>query len=256
MSQNYTYDSFTTNGFGFTGTAMANATARGCNNPATIYRSTNDSSVQEGGVRSSQEDNGESERYPRDLRGDPGSQSVNRPQSIGQPRSRAVSRAGQADQSDSHPTREDASVPMLELIDRHMNHSQGTHIRAQVVAGVHINGWRPQTVRSQCQKGTKASIKIAALNIHGMGNTNTWHPDNKWNHINQIMKTKRIGILIVGEAHLNNERRNAIENMPRSRLCVIHSEDPVSPNARGVAIVLNKELMETEDVNAIEIIPG
>ncbi|PBK59905.1 DNase I-like protein, partial [Armillaria solidipes] len=112
------------------------------------------------------------------------------------------------------------------------------------------------TGQSRCRKGTKASIKIAALNIRGMGNINTWHPDNKWNHVNQIMNTKRIGILIVGEAHLNDERRNAIENMPRNRLRVLHSEDPVSPNARGVAIVLNKELTETENVTATEIIPG
>ncbi|PBK94268.1 hypothetical protein ARMGADRAFT_1045735 [Armillaria gallica] len=67
------------------------------------------------------------------------------------------------------------------------------------------------------------------------------------------MDTKKISILIVGEAHLNDERQNTIESMPRSRLRVLHSEDPISPNARGVAIVLNKELTETENVKAIEI---
>ncbi len=37
---------------------------------------------------------------------------------------------------------------------------------------------------------------------------------------------------------------------------MLHSEDPNSPNARGVAIVLNKEITEVENMNAIEIIPG
>ncbi len=114
---------------------------------------------------------------------------------------------------------------------------------------------RSTAEQNQCKKGTKASIKIVALNIHGMGNMNTWHPNNKWNHVNQIINTKEIGILIVSEAHLNDERQNTIESMPRSRLRVLHSEDPISPNARGVTIVLNKELTETENVKAIEIVP-
>ncbi len=74
--------------------------------------------------------------------------------------------------------------------------------------------------------------------------------------MNQIMNTKRIAVLIMGEAHLNEERKTAIENMPRERLKILHSEDPVSPNARGVAIVLNKSLTETENVVATEVIPG
>ncbi|KAK0475947.1 Endonuclease/exonuclease/phosphatase, partial [Armillaria luteobubalina] len=102
----------------------------------------------------------------------------------------------------------------------------------------------------------KASLKIAVLNIRGLGNVNAWHPDNKWNHINQIMNTKRIAVLVVGEAHLNEERKTAIENMPRGCLRVLHSEDPVSPNARGITIVLNKSLTETENIVATEIIAG
>ncbi|KAK0483051.1 hypothetical protein EDD18DRAFT_1084357 [Armillaria luteobubalina] len=62
----------------------------------------------------------------------------------------------------------------------------------------------------RCPKHTKASIKITALNIHGIDNTNTWHPDNKWNHVNQIMSTRRIGIMVVREAHFNDERHSAI----------------------------------------------
>ncbi|KAK0484216.1 hypothetical protein EDD18DRAFT_1311909 [Armillaria luteobubalina] len=70
------------------------------------------------------------------------------------------------------------------------------------------------------------------------------------------MRTKRIGIMIVGETHLNDEQRDAVEGMPRSHLRIIHSEDPESPNARGVAIVLNKELTTMESIRAVEIIPG
>ncbi len=100
------------------------------------------------------------------------------------------------------------------------------------------------------------SIKVAALNIQGMGDTRAWHPNNKWKHVNQIMRQKKIGVLIVGEAHLNDERRDDIEALFNRRLKIFHSEDPDTPNARGVAIVLNKEITETENVVVTEIVPG
>lgn len=115
---------------------MANATAQSGDDPATDYHSANDSSRQVGGNRSSQEDNWEAERYPRDSRANPGLQSASHPQSDGQPRQRAEPRAGLASQSDSQLTREEASVRILELIDHRTNHGQGTHIRAWMIAGV------------------------------------------------------------------------------------------------------------------------
>ncbi len=44
--------------------------------------------------------------------------------------------------------------------------------------------------------------------------------------------------------------------MPRGRLRVLHSEDPISPNAKGVAIILNKGLTKTEKITATKVIPG
>ncbi|KAF8869202.1 Endonuclease/exonuclease/phosphatase [Mucidula mucida] len=70
------------------------------------------------------------------------------------------------------------------------------------------------------------------------------------------MRQKKIGVLIVGEAHLNDERRDDIEALFNRRLKIFHSEDPDTPNARGVAIVLNKEITETENVVVTEIVPG
>ncbi|KAK0496965.1 hypothetical protein EDD18DRAFT_1309406 [Armillaria luteobubalina] len=71
-----------------------------------------------------------------------------------------------------------------------------------------------------------------------------------------MMKTKQIGILIVGEAHLNDERKASIEGMPRNRLHILHSENPSSPNASGIAIVFNKEITKMQNVTATEIIQG
>ena len=107
-----------------------------------------------------------------------------------------------------------------------------------------------------CRKNTKASMKIAALNINGIGNENPNHGQNKWNHINQLVKEHKINILAVGEAHLNESRHLAIETLFSKRLKVIYSKLPHSHNAAGIAIVLNKENTNVEGIETHEVIPG
>jgi exonuclease III len=111
-------------------------------------------------------------------------------------------------------------------------------------------------VDESCRKNTKASMKIAALNINGFGNESPGHGQNKWNHINQLVREHKINILAVGEAHLNESRHLAIETLFSKRLKIIHSKLPHSHNAAGIAIVLNKENTNIEDIKTHEIIPG
>ncbi|KAJ6574062.1 hypothetical protein B0H19DRAFT_1341032 [Mycena capillaripes] len=54
------------------------------------------------------------------------------------------------------------------------------------------------------KKNTKAAIRVASLNIKGWKATGA--PQPKWNEINQTMREKRIGILLVQEAHLDEQR--------------------------------------------------
>jgi hypothetical protein len=62
--------------------------------------------------------------------------------------------------------------------------------------------WRAGERRSK--KNTKAVIRIASLNIKAWKAKDA--PQSKWNEINQMMQQKRIGILLVQEAHLNEKR--------------------------------------------------
>ncbi|KAJ7017556.1 Endonuclease/exonuclease/phosphatase, partial [Mycena alexandri] len=103
---------------------------------------------------------------------------------------------------------------------------------------------------------TKAFVKIDGLNIRGNGNVNINHTDNKWFRVNQTMSERRLGILIVGEAHLSDERLQDIERVFARQLKVVFSRDPRTPNANGVAFVLNKNLVKTDDIKTTEIIPG
>ena len=102
---------------------------------------------------------------------------------------------------------------------------------------------------TKVRKKTKATLKIASLNMRG-------HGTDKWNHINQIIKEKRIGILAIQETHLSDNHVDQLHNLFNKRMKIIHSIDPQEPNAKGVAIVLNKEITNTVGTKATEVIPG
>ncbi|KAK0478651.1 Endonuclease/exonuclease/phosphatase, partial [Armillaria luteobubalina] len=103
---------------------------------------------------------------------------------------------------------------------------------------------------------TKMHMQIAALNIRGNGGISISNPRNKWVHLNQEMRDHHIAMLIVGEAHLNEERKEGVLSMFGKLLHIKHSKLQDNPNAKGVAIVLNKRLTNCETVKCWEIVPG
>jgi len=52
-------------------------------------------------------------------------------------------------------------------------------------------------------------MKVNALNIRGNGNTDVYHQDNKWY---ELWGEEKIRALIVGETHMNDERKTAIDH--------------------------------------------
>ncbi|KAJ7123585.1 hypothetical protein C8R44DRAFT_735226 [Mycena epipterygia] len=88
------------------------------------------------------------------------------------------------------------------------------------------------------------------------GNPNPWHPQHKWYHVNQLTKDNKTGLLVIVESHLSATRHANIQSLFGRRLEVVFSEDPISPNAKGVAFVLNKDLLDTDNLQTWDIIPG
>ncbi|KAJ3710251.1 hypothetical protein DFJ43DRAFT_1162220 [Lentinula guzmanii] len=114
----------------------------------------------------------------------------------------------------------------------------------------------PKLKTPRCKKKTSASIKIAALNIRGHGVINPEHAENKWQHIRQIMYQRRIGIMVVGEAHLNSKRRDDIEHIHGASLKILFSQRQDTQNAASIAFVLNKNITNTEGIQTSEIVAG
>ncbi|KZP24557.1 DNase I-like protein [Athelia psychrophila] len=79
--------------------------------------------------------------------------------------------------------------------------------------------------------------------------------DNKWLHVNQVMRELKIGVLAVQEAHLTPEFVEQIGDLFQRRLHIIWSQGE-NKNAAGVAFVVNKELAEIDKIKLTEIIPG
>ncbi|KZT29847.1 DNase I-like protein, partial [Neolentinus lepideus HHB14362 ss-1] len=103
----------------------------------------------------------------------------------------------------------------------------------------------------------RAAVKIASLNIKGFGSHHLQHSDNKWLHVNQLMRERKIAVLLVQEAHVDAERCAEIEDLFALRLRVHASPDPANPRGRaGVATVINKQLVDETTVQTTEVIPG
>lgn len=91
----------------------------------------------------------------------------------------------------------------------------------------------PSSPNVGSKKKTKASIKIATLNMRG-------RETDKWNHINQMMRDRKIGVMAIQETHLTNTHTDQLHWLFGKRLHIINTIDEDEPNVRGVAIVLNK----------------
>jgi exonuclease III len=106
---------------------------------------------------------------------------------------------------------------------------------------------------------TKATVTIASCNMKGRGEVN--HLDrpstnNKWMQINQVMRERKLGVLALQETHMVDELDAKISSLFSKRLKVIHSKDEDSPNAKGVSIVINRELLDAENVRSVDVIAG
>jgi exonuclease III len=119
--------------------------------------------------------------------------------------------------------------------------------------------WQADNTANPQRKKTKASVLVASCNMKGRGETD--HMDrpsanNKWLHVNQILREKKIGILALQETHMTNELDAKISSLFGKRIVAMHSKDENAPNSKGVSIVVNRELLDTDGIESTEIVAG
>lgn len=105
-------------------------------------------------------------------------------------------------------------------------------------------------------KNTSVSLMIVSLNMRGHGTLGHHNTNNKWMQINQLTRTNKIGILAIQEAHLTEDFAEQINELFNRRLLVLWSQGDNS-RAKGIAFVINKEIISTESNMKIDnVIPG
>ena len=123
--------------------------------------------------------------------------------------------------------------------------------RTQDAGEIAIGTTRPNTRLNH--KTMRANITIATLNINGGGTPQT---REKWQHVDQLLRSRRVGVLAVQETHLRGDTVNSLHEQFHQRLHIINSSVPEHPNAMGVAIVLNKNLVAWKEAKEYVLVPG
>ncbi|KAJ3853366.1 Endonuclease/exonuclease/phosphatase, partial [Lentinula lateritia] len=106
-------------------------------------------------------------------------------------------------------------------------------------------------------KNTKAGLKFISLNINGYGGIGPYQAGNKWAKLNRVMGENKIGIAVVQETHMTESKRAETEQVFSRRMKIFASNHPTNPTAAGgVAVVLNRQLLITEDAISKELVEG
>ena len=97
---------------------------------------------------------------------------------------------------------------------------------------------------------------MASLNIRGRVSTNRGYRQEKWFEISRMMNDHRVALLAVQESHLTDELAANVSSAFNTRIALHYSPLPETRNAAGVAIVINKGLLNADRVTCEEIVPG
>lgn len=114
---------------------------------------------------------------------------------------------------------------------------------------------RNNQAKSKQKKNTSASLHVGSLNMRGRSGKHPEGPSGKWGEINHTLKSHKIGVLAIQEAHLTSEAVSDLHEMYGRRVKIHYSQGENKRKA-GVAFVINKDLTPHKDVTETEIIPG
>ncbi|KAJ7572421.1 hypothetical protein C8J56DRAFT_807642 [Mycena floridula] len=100
-------------------------------------------------------------------------------------------------------------------------------------------------------------MNIGFINIRGRNGDSITEPGHKWQDLHRIVGIEKLGITGVVETHFTPEHVDELENsFYGQRLKVFNSLDMDHTRKAGVAIVLNKDIMNTEGVKVQYLMPG
>ena len=103
----------------------------------------------------------------------------------------------------------------------------------------------------------RANIRIMSQNVNGAAApSKRMSYREKWKSISQAMHTEKIAILVIQEAHLDQTMMEQLGKIFEKNLKILISAHPDNPRAMaGVGFVINKQLIELNELEMHELIP-
>ncbi|KAJ7626873.1 Endonuclease/exonuclease/phosphatase, partial [Roridomyces roridus] len=106
-------------------------------------------------------------------------------------------------------------------------------------------------------RNTRAEFTFGGLNINGRRKKSIRHPEHKWHDLNRLLFDEKLGIPVISETHMSAEQVDEIrESHLNRRMEIYHTSCPDNPSTKGVAIIINKELLSVQDIEEMCLIPG
>jgi len=104
----------------------------------------------------------------------------------------------------------------------------------------------------------RANIKIASINMNGAAApSENMNYMAKWGRVSKVIHNEKIAILAIQETHLDQSMTERIQTMLQKNFEVIVLAHPKNPCAKaGVVFVINKQLIEPDEIETHELIPG
>ena len=104
----------------------------------------------------------------------------------------------------------------------------------------------------------RANIRISTQNVNGAAApSENMNYREKWRTISHTMHTEKIAILAIQESHLDQNMTETLGQSFEKNLKILNSSHPDNPRATaGVSFVINKQLIDPEEIEMSELIPG
>jgi len=104
----------------------------------------------------------------------------------------------------------------------------------------------------------RANIRITSQNVNGAtAPSENMNYKEKWKTISDAMHTEKIAILVIQETHLDQVMTENLGKIFEKNLKILNSANPDSPRASaGVGFVINKQLIDPDEMEMHELIPG
>jgi len=104
----------------------------------------------------------------------------------------------------------------------------------------------------------RANICIASQNVNGAA-TPSEHMNykEKWKSISQMFHAEKIAVLAIQESHLDQDMAEQLGRSFKKNLRILNSAHPNNPQATaGVGFVINRQLIEPDEIEMHKLIPG